>query len=278
MKNLFIGLSLFTSLTVFAADDNKVSKALTDIQAAQDQVQLLLAEVTGQAKEHARIINAKLTTAEILLRQSLGQPQPPQPDPNQTVEMYRSDSCSSSFVGNIHPTTNCQKFAGSENVWAIKVNGQCTDISDMSAVTACQMYQNAGNPDAIRVYKSDSCSSSLSGIFSTYSDCEALPATSGNDAWAVRLNGQCHDLSDMPVKMSCRAFKAASSPNNVRLYHSDSCSSSLLAVIDRYTDCASLKGLQNVWAVYMNGQCQDISDSEIVQVCNRFQPMQSFKK
>jgi hypothetical protein len=46
---------------------------------------------------------------------------------------------------------------------------------------------------------------------------------------------------------------------SVELYHSDSCSSELIATVSYASDCTSLKSAR-AWGVKINGQCYDISD------------------
>ena len=280
MKSLLIISILTFATTAFAADDQKVRSGLFEVQSAQSQVNILFNEVTGQQKERVRYISQKLALAESYLQQSLSQyPQPPvpQPPPYQppgsevNVEMFQSDSCNGDLIGIVNASTDCSRFSGAGNVWAIRVNGKCQDIDDTNAVNACRMYQHAGNPEAVRVYKSDSCRDSLSGIFSSYSNCDSLP-NDGNNAWAIMAGGKCQDIADTTLTLSCRAFKAINSSRAVKLYHSDTCRESMVAVVDQNTHCESLTGLESVWAVQINGQCQDVSDLDVVTACKRFKP------
>lgn len=271
---LLCALAIFTmGLNVYSAEDQRVRAGLFEVQSAQSQVQILFNEVTPQQKERVRYISQKLALAETYLQQSLNQQPPPyQPPGNEVnVELFRSDSCNGDLVGIVNSTTDCSRLAGAGNVWAIRVNGKCQDIDDTSAVTACRMYQNAGNPEAVKVYKSDSCRDSLSGIFSTYTNCESLP-NDGSNAWAIMIGNKCQDISDTNLIMSCHAFKAVNSSRAVKLYHSDSCRDSLVAAIDHNTACESLTGLENVWAIQINGQCQDVADLDVVTACKRFKP------
>ena len=272
MKKSFLVLAVLTAgIAVQAADDSRVRSGLMEVQSAQSQTQILFNEVTTpQQKERVRYISQKLAQAENYLQQALNLPTNP-PHQGQNVDFFRSDSCSSELVGVVNPTTDCNRFSPTEKVWAIRVNGQCQDIDDTTAQNACRMYQNAGNKEAVKVYRSDSCSDSLSGIFSSYTNCDTL-SDSGNSAWAIMVNNQCKDVADTTLKKSCIAFKAINSPRAVKFYHSDSCGDELVAAVDRNTNCESLAGLDKVWAVEINGQCQDISDLEIVPACQRFKP------
>lgn len=260
-------------ITAFAADDAKVRSGLMEVQSAQSQTQILFNEVTvPQQKERVRYISQKLAQAEQLLQQSLNLPTNPPPSQSQNVELFRSDSCRDSLVGIVNPGTDCSRFSASDSVWGIRVNGVCQDIGDTNAQNACRTYQNAGNTEAVKVYRSDSCRDSLVGIFSTYSNCDSVDDSSGNNAWGIMVGNQCKDIADTSLKMSCRAFKAMNSPYAVRLYRSDSCRDSLVAAVDSNTKCESLSGLPQVWAIEINGQCQDITDMEVVAACQRFKP------
>lgn len=279
-KSFLVLVTVFTAgIAVLAADNSLVRSGLKEVQAAKSQSQILWNEVTTpQQKERVRYINQKLAQAESYLQQSLSSPTNPPtypptnpPPQNQNVEFYRSDSCSSELVAVVNPMTDCSRYAGAERVWAIRVNGRCEDIDDTTTENACRIFQNAGDTTAVKVYKSDSCRDSLSGIFSTYTDCNTL-SDSGNGAYAIMVGNKCTDISDMTLKKSCNAFKAISTPRAVKFYRSDSCSDELVAAVDRYTNCESLVGLDRVWAIETNGQCQDISDLDAVSACQRFKP------
>lgn len=122
----------------------------------------------------------------------------------------------------------------------------------------------------VEMFRSDRCDGSLSAIISTHTNCEAL-STEGS-AWAVNINGQCKDLSDTSLRLACRSLRGVLSTPNVEIYKSDRCDGSLVAIVDRYTQCQSLAGMADAWAIKVNGQCQDISDMNVVTACERFKP------
>lgn len=269
------------NLGMLNQDNYLVESSLREIEAAHEQTRYLFqTATTNDQKERLRYVNDRLDRAESLLRQALSQPQPPthpQPPPFQPpqqggqVEMFRSDRCDGSLVGTVHPGTNCQAaYQGGADVWAIRVNGKCMDTLDMSAVKACETFKDAANTQTMKVYKSDRCDGSLSAIISTHTNCEAL-STEGS-AWAVNINGQCKDLSDTSPRLACRSLRGVLSTPNVEIYKSDRCDGSLVAIVDRYTQCQSLAGMADAWAIKVNGQCQDISDMNIVTACERFKP------
>ncbi len=263
-------------------DNILVQNSLTEVEAAHQQTRILFqTATTNDQKERLRYVNDRLDRAENLLRQVLAQPQPPthpqpppyqppHPQPGDQVEMFKSDSCNGSLVGIVNPGTNCQSYSGAAAVWAIKVNGKCMDTLDMNAAQACETFKGAGNPNTLKTYKADSCNGSLSAVISTHTNCESLSTDSS--AWAVNIGGVCKDMVDTSPKMACRSLRGAASPNNVEIYKSDSCNGSLVAIVDRYTQCHSLSGMAQAWAVKINGQCQDISDTDIVSACDRFKP------
>lgn len=259
---------------VLGNNDILVQNSLSEVEAAHQQTRILFqTATTNDQKERLRYVNDRLDRAESLLRQALSQPSHPQPppyNPGGQVEMYRSDSCSSDLVGVVNPGTNCSSYNGASDVWSIKVNGQCTNTLDMSAVQACETFKNANNQQTLRIFRSDSCSSDLSAVVTAYTDCETL--SSSNNAWGVVINGQCRNLSDTSPKMACRSLRGAVSTNNVEIYRSDSCSSDLVAIVDRNTYCQSLQGMADAWGIKVNGQCTNIADTNIVQACERFKP------
>lgn len=57
------------------------------------------------------------------------------------VKIYYNDSCNGDLLAIVNYRTNCQMLSGLPNAWAIESNGQCTDISDMPAVTACERFK-----------------------------------------------------------------------------------------------------------------------------------------
>lgn len=208
MKTLFV-IAIFTLVnTAFAADDQQVRAGLFEVQSAQNQVGILFNEVNAQQKERVRYISQKLALAESYLQQSLNQyPTPPnQPPANETkVEMFRSDNCSDDLVGIINSSTDCSRFNGAGAVWAIRVNGKCQDVDDTNAVNACRLYQNAGQQNAIRVFKSDNCSESMVAAIDQQTQCESLVGL--DSVWAIQTNGQCQDVSDLDVVTACKRFK-----------------------------------------------------------------------
>lgn len=123
--------------------------------------------------------------------------------------------------------------------------------------------------EAVELYHSDSCSGSEIAMVSSLTNCDLFEQT-GSAAWAVKVGNKCHNINDTAPALACRAFKSAASPYAVKIYHSDSCSGNLTAVVDYRTRCEDLRGLPDAWGIEANGRCENISDIDIVQACERF--------
>ena len=265
---------------LFNLKQGLIQSSLIEIEKAHEQTNYLINTATSSdQKERLRYVNDRLSRAEVLLRQTLSQqpnnpsyppslPEPPQQFTQ--IELYKSDSCSGSLIGLINEETNCQTYSDT-TVWGIKINGQCFNTLDMSGSQACENFKDAGNPNTLKIYKSDRCSDNLSAIITQTTNCDTLD-NENRTAWGINIAGKCMDPSDMSPRMACNSFRGSLSNPNVEIYKSDRCTDSLTAIIDRYTDCSTLKNLPSAWAIKINGVCQDISDADIVTACNRFKP------
>ena len=204
-------------------------------------------------------------------QRSCGTNPAPRPPRDGGVEIYHSDSCSSNLIASVSEYTNCDALESSGTAaWGIKINGVCHNISDMSVAKACQTFGAGSSRETIEVYHSDSCSSNLLAFFSPETNCEAQPDT-GSDAWAIKVGGVCKNISDMSLKNACVQFASANSRRAVKIYRSDSCSTNLVATVTRRTDCSSLPATgSDAWGVEINGQCQNISDTNVRAACESF--------
>jgi hypothetical protein len=195
----------------------------------------------------------------------------PAPIYGPTVQVYRSDSCNGSLVMNLRADTDCSTVSGS--AWAVRIgNGACKDIQDTSVGNVCKnlkAYQYSEK--VVEVYKSDRCSGGFVAAFSAQTNCNELGS---GQAWAVKIDGQCQDISDTSLKNACTNFKASTDFGpKLSVYKSDSCSGQLVGVISRRTSCQSLVNTSGAWAIKLSGDsCQDISDTSLVTACNRFAP------
>ena len=212
-----------------------------------------------------------ISDAREYLRACGARPDPRPPREETEVAIYKSDSCSDNLVAIIDSRYNCDLLR-SERAWAVRINGVCSDITDIDADKACMAFQAASSPRAIKLYKSDSCSGDLLAYVDQRTDCEELGNSLSSNVWAVKIDNTCKDITDTSFTGACMSFQAAHSPDAVQLYRSDSCSDNLLAYIDRRTDCQALANRisGNVWAVRVNGTCQDISDTSFLQACRSF--------
>ena len=283
MKKIVILIVGVSCSVAFAADNLLVQRSLQEIDLARQQAQMIFDSSTSlQDKERARYVTDRLQNAQDLLRQSLssggGNPPPysprppsypsPGPAPDGRVEIYRSDTCSSSFVAAVDEATDCDRLATAGSAWGVKVNGQCMDIADTTAVLACKNLKALAQSEAISFYHSDNCSSDLVAAATRNSICSDFDAN--KSIWGVKVEGRCIDISDTSLGKVCPAMKSAGSIRAVKIYHNDQCASSLVAAVEYDTRCEDLAGLASAWAVEINGQCQDISDIDIVTACNRF--------
>lgn len=275
-SHLTLSLLLVLSCSLSqAADDSRVRRGLEDVTAAQEQTRTLMnIATTSDQKERIRYIQVRLTSAKQLLEESLGggggYPPIPPPSYGGNIEIYQSDSCSGSLVGTANVNTNCSsKFSTAGQAWGIRVNGECVNIADTTAVKACESFKAASDGRATLIYASDSCSSNAIAAISSNSSCENLEKNSTN-AWGIKIGDTCHNIQDTSPAKACNVYKAASNPAAIEIYASDSCSSSLTAIVDYNTRCESLRGLPQAWGIKINGQCQNISDTDIVTACERY--------
>lgn len=121
--------------------------------------------------------------------------------------------------------------------------------------------------NAIELFHSDGCTGGLIARVNQVTQCGSL--VSAPDTWAVRIGGQCFDTADMSSERACEIFKTTSG-YGTKIYHSDSCSGGLIAIVDAGTNCSKLKGLADAWAIEVNGRCTDISDMAADVACERF--------
>lgn len=266
-------LSQLCSPLTWAADDAKVSRSLEEVTIAKEQTQLVMRQVTSnEQKERLRYVSDRLTSAEELLRQALNggggnNPRPPQYP--SSVELYHSDSCSGNLIARVNAYTSCQSFSQAQATWGVKIDGQCLNIDDMPTVQACEAFKVGNSPASVSIHHSDSCSGQEIALISPETQCSGLETT-GTAAWGIKVGGQCINITDTAPAKACEAFKSARSPQAVKIYHSDSCSGNLTAVVDYTTRCENLRGLPDAWGVEINGRCENISDIDIVQACERF--------
>ncbi len=206
------------------------------------------------------------------ITEACGEPAPPdavfpvRPRPRQIpqVELFGSDSCSSSHVGFANQGTDCSIYRG-HSVWGIRVEGVCHNIQDMDGQTACEAFRYAGLPHTIEAYSTDSCNSGLTGLIGPATRCEQM---SDRQVWGIKVDGQCINVADTTLRTACGNFKTIRNPRAVKLYSTDSCASGLVAAVDRNTNCAEFaSGGQPVWGVQIAGQCINIQDTTLQRAC-----------
>ncbi|MBT4791497.1 MAG: hypothetical protein HON90_07995 [Halobacteriovoraceae bacterium] len=211
------------------------------------------------------------------------------------VELYHDDGrCKSrNYIQSIGPRTSCNTLYGRKNVWGIKVNGVCENITDVDAVSACEMYKYSHIPvnrvSTVQLYHDDgSCrASKLIANVDRYTNCNEM--RHHERVWGVRVNGVCQDITDMDADRACEAYKPVSTvrvPRHVpttrptttpvtpvRLYKDDGqCrSDKFVGKVTQQTVCAEMYSRsQRVWGVRVNGQCMDITDTDAVSACRDY--------
>lgn len=134
------------------------SPCLEEIQAAKVQTRVILKSATGSKKQQITYVLDRLNDAENILMSSLnnsnyggglggGYPSPPVRDDNSGSVSFR-----------------------------------CENIADMSAEAACEAFKILDQPpqDAVRLYRSESCSGPMTGIISLNSRCDTIPSSLGD--------------------------------------------------------------------------------------------------
>ena len=181
--------------------------------------------------------------------------------------MYgRSDVCSASNIyGFVTDTTNCDSLSGSDNIWSIRINGECKNISDTNPKAACKQIKAEDNSSSVLYGRSDSCSNdSIFGFVPDTTDCSEF-STSGA-IWSIRVNGVCKNISDTNPFNACMQIIEAKA-SAVVYGRSDSCSSgSIIGRVEHNTDCDSFSSSAS-WSIRVNGECKNISDTTAQKAC-----------
>lgn len=192
-----------------------------------------------------------------------------------TVTFHNNDSCESTPLMAVDSQTKCNELnKKGNNVWAVKVGRNCYNIPDTSEQTACHAFNSAALQNTVRLYHSDRCDqNSMLGAISANTQCSEF-SKSGSDVWGIEIFGQCINIDDMSQASACNLYSKGQDPQAITLYHSDSCKdSSLIGVIASQTRCEDLPSSgSDVWAVKMNGKCQDINDTSYQQACYNLHP------
>jgi hypothetical protein len=125
-----------------------------------------------------------------------------------------------------------------------------------------------GSPSRAIIYgTSDNCDDGhIAEIVDYDTDCADLSSTA--PAWSVKVNGQCQNITDTNVRNACVGIQAANAPN-VIYGTSDNCDNSkIAAVLTRRTNCSALSSTDPSWSIKVNGQCQNITDTNVRSACN----------
>ncbi len=176
----------------------------------------------------------------------------------------RSDSCSQSeIVAVVNEYTNCSELSSTDIAWSIKVGGQCRNIPDTNVQKACFLIKAEGS-DVI-YGRSDSCSDdTMIGAVDEFTDCNQFSET--ENAWSIKVGGQCQNISDTNAKQACMIIKGKN--HDVIYGRSDSCDDDdMVAIVEDHTNCQSLSNTDIAWSIKVDGQCKNISDTNVRHAC-----------
>jgi hypothetical protein len=199
--------------------------------------------------------------------------QPP-PSSGGRLEIFQSDSCSGEVIAIVRDDSRCADLpATGTSAWAVRHEGECSNITDMSPQEACYRFIGMNDRGSrVRIFHSDSCKGELIGAIGRRSDCSVFNS-SGTSAWGISIDGTCHNIADMSDADACRRFKGGITQRSVAIYHSDSCNGDLLAVVSSHASCQEFSSSgTDAWGVKVDGVCQNITDTSIQDACLRFAP------
>ncbi len=180
-----------------------------------------------------------------------------------SVELYNGDKCDRELRAIVGNRTDCRKLENQNaSVWSLKIDGQCINTSDTNVANACKLYKGG----EVLLFNGDKCDRELRATVSTRTSCDDLPNASST-VWSVMINNVCHDISDSNVRNACKNF----SSGRVKLFHGDKCDRGLRATVGASTDCQKLaNGSATVWSIEIDGQCSDISDTNVANACELY--------
>jgi hypothetical protein len=140
---------------------------------------------------------------------------------------------------------------------------------DIQANRVCKGGPPPGH-SVILYGRSDSCGSSDLGAYvDDRTNCATLGAST--PCWSVSINGTCVNITDTTLQDACRTYQGAATAKLVIYGRSDSCGSDdLAAYVGDHTDCASLSDSAPAWSISVDGQCQNIDDTNVRAACAKF--------
>ena len=252
-----------------------LSMTLSNLASAQTRAYLDFLETCSRSCSASCLDSAdSVTRALRTFNRDCGDNNQPPPAASSRLEIYRSDSCTGEIIALVRDDSRCADLPSTgTSAWAVKQDGECSNITDMSPQEACYRFIGMNDRSSkVRVYHSDSCSGELVAAIGRRTDCSNF-GTSGTNAWAISINGKCHNIADMSEGDACRRFKGGMNPRSTAIYHSDSCTGDLLAVVSNRSECRDFSSSgTDAWGVMVDGACQNISDTSIQDACLRFAP------
>lgn len=135
-------------------------------------------------------------------------PTPP-PSHRSRIEFYGSDSCSGSYMGAVSSARDCEAFGRnhSGSVWGIKVDGQCKNIADSSALNACMAFAGRSFDRSVVFHTSDSCNGGEIATVDYNTDCREMARYINKSVWGISVNGRCTNITDTNFQRACELYK-----------------------------------------------------------------------
>jgi hypothetical protein len=128
----------------------------------------------------------------------------------------------------------------------------------------------------VELFEDDDCKDDLVAVLKEWTDCSQFSKPDAR-VWGVRVDGVCYNVKDTTLGKACVAFSDFGSRRSVEFYNDDECDRDLLGVVASKARCSELakssgSSSRNVYAVRINGVCQDVSDMTIAEACERYVP------
>ena len=169
----------------------------------------------------------------------------------------RSDSCEGDAV-EVTPETDCFAQSASDVAWSVWKDGHCENISDTNKRSACLALK----PEGKAIFgRSDSCEGDAVQV-TAETDCFALSAS--DVAWSIWKDGSCQNISDTNKRSACLSMQPS---GRVIFGRSDSCEGDPVARITPGFDCFTLSSSDVAWSTWVDGQCKNISDTNVRAAC-----------
>lgn len=230
----------------------------------------------------------------------------PTPSPTErTIEIFStSDSCTGTPTGltvlraGIDSLSQCTAQLGSNAsrwAWSIRLDGQCQNIPDTTALLACAAIDAPIAPDTSFVYfyeTSDSCggavltSKTIQHSQALASQCVFSSSLLSKPVWSVKLNGVCTNISDTDIISACYGLDVPKTYDPTKMeimtFGGSGCSGTVAATgflvpdLDLMNQCQGLtrvsKASSTAASVRVNGVCSSTGGGDFVSSCLQIAP------